>query len=77
MIETVPSFTVLVYEMRTTKQSQVFRNCGPRDGKRLGNLTGRLTSFSEQVQDGAPRGISQGAEGRFRGICNRLVPHNA
>src|SRR5215470_3569866 len=50
VVETVPSFTVLVYQMRTTKQTQMLRNGGPRYGKRLGNLTGWLASFAEQIQ---------------------------
>jgi hypothetical protein len=34
IVKTVPSFSMFVYQMRTTKQAQVFRNRGSRDGKR-------------------------------------------
>jgi hypothetical protein len=77
MVEPVPAFTVLVYQVRATKETKVFRNGRPRDGKRLGDLPGRLTPFPEQVEHRPPGRVSQSAEGGFRGICNRLVPHNA
>ena len=76
MIETVPSFPVLVYQVRATQQAQVFRNRWPRDGKRLSDLTGGLTPLAEQVEHRPPGRIRQRTERGFRGIGNRLVPHN-
>lgn len=76
MVETVPAFPMLVYQVCATEQTQVFRNRRPRDRKRLRDLPSRLAPFAEQVENRSPGRISERAKGRLRRICNRLVPHN-
>jgi hypothetical protein len=68
---------MLVHQMRASQQTQVLGNRRPRDRKRLGYLSGRLAAFAQQVEYGPAGRIGQGAESGFRGIRNRLVPHNA
>lgn len=76
MVETVPAFPMLVYQVCAAQQTQVFRNRRPRDRKRLRDLPSRLAPFAEQVEDGAPGWIGECAESGLGRICNRLVPHN-
>ena len=77
LVQAMPSFTLLLHQVGTAQQAQVFGNRGTRHGKRPGNLSGRLHSLPQQVEYGPARRISQGMESSFRRICNRTVPHNA
>lgn len=41
-VDTVSPFAMLPHQVGPAKQAQVFRNCGPRNGKGVGDLPGRL-----------------------------------
>ena len=45
-------------------------------GKSPGNLACRLSSAPEKIKHGSSGRIGQYLKSRFRGICNRTVPHN-
>jgi hypothetical protein len=76
MVEAVPAFAVLVYQVCAPEQTQVFRNRRPRDRKRLRDLPSRLAPVAKQVEHRTPGRIGECAERGLRRICNRSVPHN-
>jgi hypothetical protein len=77
MVKTVASLAALFDQMGAAEQAQVFGDCGAGNRKCLSDFAGRLASLPQQVEDCAAGGVRQCAEGRFRGICNRTVTHNA
>lgn len=76
-IEAMPTLTVLLHQMGGSQQAEMFRDRRTRHGKGLGDLSGRQTFLSQQVQNGAARGVGERAENSLRGICNSTVTHNA
>jgi hypothetical protein len=66
MVKAVAAFALLVDQMRSPQQAEVFRNRWPGDRKRLGDLSGRLTAFAQQVEHRSASRVGQGAERRLR-----------
>lgn len=77
LIDPVPAFAALAYQMSAAQQAQVFGNGGPGYRKCAGNLAGGLASLAQQIENGAAGGIGQGVKCGFRRICNRTVTHTA
>ena len=62
LINPVTPLPMFSDQVRAAKQAQVFRDGRPRDGERAGDLTGRLASPAQEIEDGAPGGIGQSLE---------------
>ena len=69
-VKAVAALAMLAHQVRPPQQTKVLGDGRPRDGKGLGDLSGRLAACAEQVENGAPRGIGKRVESSFRRICN-------
>ena len=81
LVNAVASFAMLADQVRAPQQAQVLGNRGTGHRKSPGNVSSRLATSPQHVEDGAARGIGERLESRLRvpdrRICNRTVPHNA
>jgi hypothetical protein len=68
---------MLANEARAPQEPQVFRDRGPGNGERPGDVPGRKAARAKKVEHRPPRGIGQGPERRRFVICSLTVTHNA
>ena len=81
-VNAMPPFAMFPNQVGPSQQSQVLRNCRPRNRKGAGNLSRRLTAPAKQVQHRSAGGVGQGLECNFpawcrRRMCNQSITHNA
>ena len=75
LVQAVPALAAFLDEICASQQAQMFRNGWPRDGEGLGDAAGRLAALTEEIEHGTTGGVGEGAEGRIRQTCNRMVTH--
>jgi hypothetical protein len=80
LVNAVAAFAMLAHQMGAAEKTQMLGNGGARDGEGAGDLSGRLSTSAQEVENRAAGGIGQGLEGGCgvtgRRICNRSVTHN-
>ncbi len=81
LVNAIASFAVFTNKVSSPKQTQVFGNCGTRNRKCIGDLSGGLAAEAEKIEDGSPSRIGECLESSLLDsrivICNRSVTHNA
>jgi hypothetical protein len=73
----VATATVLHHKAGLAELAKVLGDGGPGYREGFRDLAGGLFPAAKQIENGAPGGIGKRVKRGFRGICNRLVPHNA
>jgi hypothetical protein len=77
LVDPVAALAALLDEASSSQQAKMFGNS--RTGNREGpsNATSGEAAAAEQIEDGAARGVGEGAEDGLCRMCNRTVTHNA
>jgi len=66
-IDAVAAFAMLAYQMSTTEEAEMLRDRRTGNRKGAGDLSCGLRATAEEIQDGAPGGISKRLEGSLAG----------
>jgi hypothetical protein len=75
LVHAVSTLAAFLDKMGASQQAQMSRNGWPREGEGLGDAAGRLAALAEEIEHGTTGGVGEGAEGRIRRTCNRMVTH--
>jgi hypothetical protein len=65
MVNAVAAFSVLAYQMRVTKKTEMLGNRRPGNGKGIGDLSCRLAATAQKIQNSAASGVGERLKSGF------------